>query len=110
LFIRRNIFIPLQVFLMRRNDGRTPLLSAAIAIGVSFILCGLWHGLGAGFVVWGAIQAGGLIATRVYGHALQSSLGRDGLRSYLANPWFRAVAIFMTFQVQAVALLALIKL
>jgi D-alanyl-lipoteichoic acid acyltransferase DltB (MBOAT superfamily) len=110
LFIRRNIFIPLQVFLMRLNDGRTPLLTAAIAIAVSFILCGLWHGLGVGFLTWGAIQAGGLIATRVYGHALQTTLGRDGLRNYLANPWFRAMAIFLTFQVQAVALLALIKL
>ena len=110
LFIRRNLFIPLQVYLMRQNEGRTPLLSAAIAISVSFVLCGLWHGLGAGFLIWGVIQAGGLIATRVYGHALQSRLGKDGLRSYLANPWYRTLAIFATFQVQAVALLALIKL
>lgn len=110
LFIRRNIFIPLQVFLMRRNEGRTPLLSAALAISVSFILCGLWHGLGVGFLVWGAIQAAGLIATRVYGHALQTRLGKDGVRNYLANPWYRTLAIFLTFQVQAAALLALIKL
>ena len=106
LFIRRNLFIPLQVYLMRQNEGRTPLLSAAIAISVSFVLCGLWHGLGAGFLIWGMIQAGGSIATRVYGHALQSRLGKDGLRSYLANPWYRTLAIFATFQVQAVALLA----
>ena len=110
LFIRRNIYIPLQVFLMRRDEGRSPLLSAAVAITIAFVLCGLWHGIGIGFLIWGLIQAGGLIVTRVYGQALQTRLGRDGVRSYLANQWFRTAAILLTFETQAIALLALIKL
>lgn len=109
LFIRRNIFIPLQMFLMRRNDGRSPLLSAVIAVAISFVLCGLWHGLGVGFVIWGAVQAGGLIAARVYGHVLQQRLGRAGVKRYLLNPWFRAAGVFLTFELQATALIALIK-
>ena len=110
LFIRRNIFIPLQVFLMRQDDTRSPLLSAAVAIAISFILAGLWHGFGVGFLIWGAIQAGGLIAARVYGRALQMRLGRNGFQNYLANQWFRSAAILVTFEVQAIALAALIKL
>jgi D-alanyl-lipoteichoic acid acyltransferase DltB (MBOAT superfamily) len=109
LFIRRNVFIPLQMFLMRRNDGRSPLLSAVIAVGISFVLCGLWHGLGVGFLIWGAIQAGGLIAARVYGYVLQQRLGKAGVKHYLANPWFHAAGIFLTFELQATALIALIK-
>jgi D-alanyl-lipoteichoic acid acyltransferase DltB (MBOAT superfamily) len=108
-FIRRNIFIPLQTFLMRRNDARTPLLSACLAIGVSFVLCGLWHGLGVGFLVWGGIQAGGLIAARVYGHVLEKRLGRAGVKTYLRSPWAHAVGVLMTFELQAAALVALIK-
>ena len=110
LFIRRNLFIPLQVFLMRQDDTRSPLLSAAVAISISFVLCGLWHGFGVGFLIWGVIQAGGLIAARVYGHALQTRLGRDGFQNYLANQWFRTAAILVTFEVQAIALVALLKL
>ena len=109
LFIRRNVFIPLQMFLMRQNDASTPLLSAIIAIGISFLLCGLWHGLGVGYLIWGALQAGGLIVARVYGHVLQKRLGKRGVQRYLENPWFRVAGIFLTFQLQALALVALIK-
>jgi hypothetical protein len=51
-----------------------------------------------------------LIATRTYGQALQTRLGREGLRAYLADPLFRAGAILLTFETQAIAMLALIKL
>jgi D-alanyl-lipoteichoic acid acyltransferase DltB (MBOAT superfamily) len=108
-FIRRNIFIPLQVALMRQNGGATPLMSALVSVGVSFVLCGLWHGLGLGFLLWGAIQAGGLATTRIYGHALTARLGRKGMPRYLANPWFKAAGVFLTFEVQAVALVALVR-
>jgi D-alanyl-lipoteichoic acid acyltransferase DltB (MBOAT superfamily) len=86
------------------------LRSAAVAIAISFVLCGLWHGFGIGFLIWGVIQGGGLIVARVYGSALQKRLGRTGFQNYLANRWFRTAAILMTFEVQAIALLALIKL
>lgn len=109
LFIRRNIFIPLQMYLMRRNEARTPLLSAVLAITISFLLCGLWHGLGTGFLLWGAIQAAGLVAVRIYAHVLQRRLGKAGMKAYLANPVFRAAGVIMTFELQALALVALIR-
>lgn len=109
LFIRRNVFIPLQLFMMRRNDGRSPLLSALAATAIAFVLCGLWHGLGLGFLIWGAVQAAGLVVARLYGHALQARLGRAGVQRYLMNPWFRAAGIVMTFEVQAIALIALVR-
>lgn len=109
LFIRRNVFIPIQMFLMRRNEGRAPLLSAVTAIGISFVLCGVWHGIGYGFLIWGAVQAGGLIVARVYGHVLQRRLGRAGLKRYLENPWLHAAGVFLTFELQAVAVAAVIR-
>jgi D-alanyl-lipoteichoic acid acyltransferase DltB (MBOAT superfamily) len=108
-FIRRNLFIPLQMFLMRRNGASTPLLSAVIAVAISFVLCGLWHGLGIGFLIWGAVQSAGLITARVYGEVLQARLGKAGFQRYLANPGFRAAAVLMTFELQAGALVFLIR-
>jgi D-alanyl-lipoteichoic acid acyltransferase DltB (MBOAT superfamily) len=108
-FIRRNVFIPVQLFLMRRDDGRSPLLSFAVAIAIAFVLCGLWHGLGIGFLIWGAVQAFGLVVARVYGDVLRARLGKSGVQNYLMNPWFKAAGIVLTFELQATALLALMK-
>ena len=109
LFIRRNIFIPLQMFLMRRTDGRMPLLSAAIAIVIAFALCGLWHGLTVGFLIWGLAQAAGLIVVRLYAQTLQARLGKARFKEYLASTWWRVAATVVTFEFEAVALVALFK-
>src|SRR5262249_40031236 len=103
MFIRRNLFIPLQMAFMRRDDGSRPLLSAIAAVAISFFLCGLWHGLTIGFLIWGLAQAAGVIATRVYGYFLQQRLGTKGWKAYLANPWIRAAAVALTFEFEAVA-------
>jgi len=107
LFIRRNLFNPLQLVLMRRSGGRRPLLAVALALMVSFVLCGLWHGLTLGFLIWGTAQALGLVTVRVYGQFLQKRLGKQGMKSYLASPWIRAAASVLTFEFQAVTLLTL---
>jgi D-alanyl-lipoteichoic acid acyltransferase DltB (MBOAT superfamily) len=109
LFIRRNIFIPLQMFFMRRTEGRMPLLSAAIAIVIAFALCGLWHGLTVGFLIWGLAQAVGLIVVRLYAQTLQARLGKARFKQYLASKWWRVAATVVTFEFEAVVLVALFK-
>ena len=109
LFIRRNVFIPVQLFLMRRSEGRSRIVSFTIPIVISFVLCGLWHGLGTGFLIWGAVQAFGLVVARTYADALHARLGRAGVQRYLMNPWFKAAGIVLTFELQAIALLALMR-
>ena len=74
-FIRRNLFIPIQLALVRRTDGRLPILSASVAFGVSFLLCGLWHSISLPWLAWGAFQALGLIVCNLYRHALTKRLG-----------------------------------
>lgn len=107
LFIRRNLFNPLQLALMRSSGGRRPMFCVAIALLVSFVLCGLWHGLTIGFLIWGAAQALGLLVVRVYGQFLQRRLGKDGMKKYMASPWIGAAARAVTFEFQAVTLLTL---
>jgi len=107
MFIRRNLFYPLQVHLLRQNGGRRPLYCAAVALLISFGLCGLWHGLTLGFLIWGIAQALALVTVRVYAQFLQKRLGKEGVKRYLANRWIRVASGFLTFEFQAVTLLAL---
>ena len=97
-FIRRNLFIPIQLGLMRRTEGRHALVIAGIAFTVSFLLCGLWHNVGPVWLLWGAYHSAGLIACNFYKATLLKRLGRKGLNRYMANPWIRAVAVVLTFE------------
>ncbi len=104
MFIRRNIFFPLQLAMMRRTDGRHPLLIASVALGVSFLLCGLWHNIGWNWLSWGAYHAAGLIACNAYREFLLKKLGRKGLKQYMANRWIRVLSIVLTFEYVAFSL------
>ncbi|MGP0068057.1 MAG: MBOAT family O-acyltransferase [Isosphaeraceae bacterium] len=103
-FIRRNIFIPVQVALIRRTDGQRTLLVASLAFSVSFLLCGLWHQISFRFLAWGAFQAAGLIICNLYRHRLTQRLGgRKGVNQYLANRWIRVAMTALTFEFNVVA-------
>lgn len=106
-FIRRNVFIPLQLAMVRRMGGGRPLLIATVVFAISFLLCGLWHGIGLNWLAWGGFQAIGLILCNLYRECLLRALGRKGLNRYLANPWIRAVAIVVTFEFIAFSLVLL---
>jgi D-alanyl-lipoteichoic acid acyltransferase DltB (MBOAT superfamily) len=103
-FIRRNLFIPLQLFLMRRTEGARPLLVASLAFTASFILCGLWHGLSLRFLAWGAVHAAGLVICNLYRHALRAWLGRASVAAYAAHPGVRLIATALTFEYVALSL------
>lgn len=104
-FIRRNIFIPVQMILLRLSDGRRPLVCASLAFLVSFLLCGLWHEIGLRWLLWGAYHAAGLIACNLYRALLLRRFGRKGLAAYMANPLYKAIAVFVTFEYVACSLI-----
>jgi D-alanyl-lipoteichoic acid acyltransferase DltB (MBOAT superfamily) len=100
-WIRRNLFIPIQLALVRRTGGRHPLPIASFAFAVSFLACGIWHGIGLNWLAWGAYHAMGLILCNLYRSYLLKTLGRKGLDRYLANPWIHALALVVTFEYMA---------
>ena len=104
-FIRRNVFIPIQLGLMRRTGGGRPLLIAGVAFTASFLLCGLWHNFMISWLAWGVYQSAGLIACNAYKDFLVRRLGRKGLKRYMANRWYRALAVFLTYQFSAGAVI-----
>jgi alginate O-acetyltransferase complex protein AlgI len=107
MFIRRNIFIPVQLFLTRRTEGRRPLLCASIAFTIAFLLCGLWHGLTINFFLWGAFHALGLVIANAYRDYLKRKLGARGVKKYLADRRIRCVAQLVTYEFVAFSLVLL---
>jgi len=107
LFIRRNLFLPLQIALVRRFGTAHALLFGSIAFTISFLLCGLWHQLSFIFLLWGGMHALGLVAVTNYRHWLGKRLGAQGLDRYLENPWIRSAAVFVTYEYVAFSLVVI---
>ena len=76
----------------------------SLAFLVAFGLCGLWHEISVRWLLWGLIQALGLIVCNYYKQVLARRLGRQGVKDYLANRWIRGAAIVLTFQFVAFSL------
>jgi membrane protein involved in D-alanine export len=103
-FVRRNVFIPVQLAVMRRTGGRHALAIASLAFGVSFVLVGLWHGLSWRFLAWGVMHAVALILCNLYQRLVVAPRGTVAGTAYLANPVYRALATAMTFEFVAFSL------
>ena len=69
----------------------------ALTIAIVFLLVGIWHGAGWNFVAFGLAQALGVVTVHYYTIFLKKRLGRDGFKTYNANPWIRAISIIITF-------------
>ena len=104
LFIRRNLFTPVQLALVRRNHNVSALLSATAAFSVSFLLCGLWHGVSVRFLLWGGMHALALIVCNVYREALKRRVGRKGVKAYMARAPIRWLATALTFEFVAISI------
>jgi D-alanyl-lipoteichoic acid acyltransferase DltB (MBOAT superfamily) len=97
-FIRRHLYIPIQLGLMRQTAGRMPLWCSTVAFTASFALCGLWHAGTLRFLIWGLLNAFGLVVTNFYRHYLTLYLGAKGIKRYLANRSVRILATVVTFE------------
>src|SRR5487761_627378 len=95
-FIYRNLFVPVQLALLRRAGPQAALRCAAVAFTVSFLLCGLWHELNVRWLLWGALHAGGLVTVNGYRAWLQKRLSRESLNRYRASRVIRVLAVVLT--------------
>lgn len=97
-WLRAYLFLPVSRRLLRRWGGRGD--RAAIAAGqlVAMTFCGVWHGVAWNFVVWGLLQALGLIwvgtLARDAGRQLPAGLVAWWRRSRVAH----VLSVALTFQ------------
>lgn len=95
-FVYRNLFIPVQLSLVRRAGPRHALGCAAVAFTVAFVLCGLWHELNIRWLLWGIMNAAGLITVNFYRALLQRLLSREQFNRYRANRGFHVAGSILT--------------
>jgi D-alanyl-lipoteichoic acid acyltransferase DltB (MBOAT superfamily) len=101
MWIRRNLFFPMQLALVRRTQGKYALWCASLAIFASFVLCGAWHGLTVPFLLWGILQGAALAVCNLYRYWLKKRLGARGVSRYLASWPIRVAAVALTFEFMA---------
>ena len=97
VWMRDLVFSPLSKFLVRFMGVQLANHAVAIAILVTFLLVGIWHGVGWNFVAFGLAHALGVITTHYYTIGLKKWIGRDGFKYYNANRWIHSTAVLLTF-------------
>lgn len=102
-FLRRNVFLPLQLAWTRKVP-RHPLSMAICAFLVTFMACGLWHAPTLVFLLWGLYHGVGLALANLYRERLRRRLGRAGVKRYMAHPGIRLAATVLTFEFVAFSL------
>ncbi len=98
MFIRRNIFIPVQLYIARMLNGKNVLVAASLAFLVSFLFCGIWHGLSWNFLLWGFLHALALIMCNAYRAILRSKLTKQQLITYNNSSAIQIMATILTFE------------
>jgi alginate O-acetyltransferase complex protein AlgI len=101
MWIRRNLFFPIQIGLLRRTDGKHALACASFAIFLAFVLCGIWHGLTLPFLYWGLLHGSALSISNLYRYWLKKKLGAKGVARYMASWPIRVAMTILTLEFTA---------
>lgn len=103
-FVRRNLYIPIQVSLMRRfgrKNRQVAYLTNVLAVSLPFVFVGIWHRFSWSFLLWG-ISLGVIVAVEKV--VLERVLSRfkvlDGHSRWITTP----IGIIYTLTVVVVTL------
>lgn len=96
-WMRDIVFAPLSKYLVRVFGPARADHAIALAVGIVFILIGIWHGVGWNYAMFGSAQALGVVTAHYYTIALKKRLGRERFKAYNENPWIRGAAVAVTF-------------
>lgn len=98
------IFNPLYSAALRSSLlGRHPLASMTLAVMVTMLVAGLWHGTTVNFILFGLVHGLYLVVFRAYEHAALEILGRKGLQRLRSSRSWLVVSTVITFHFTATA-------
>lgn len=98
------VFNPMYAWGLRSSWlGSRPLGSMIVAVMVTMLVTGLWHGTTLSFVVFGLVHGVYLVLFRTYEHAVIKVGGRKALRRLRSNRVWRVASILVTFHFTATA-------
>jgi alginate O-acetyltransferase complex protein AlgI len=99
------IYWPMARKLRDRDFFRKhPIFLSNLAIVVTFMVCGLWHGNTASFLFWGLYHGLGLSTVNVY-QKWKRKVRHPRLRRYFSSSWSYAVGVMLSFNFYAAGLL-----
>lgn len=96
-WLQAYLFMPISRRLMKTRLRRNPKLIAGIGYLVTFLFCGLWHGEGSHFILWGLYHGVGLcLYTQLPTH-LKAPVGEAATRfSWRGALWWAITFHFVT--------------
>jgi D-alanyl-lipoteichoic acid acyltransferase DltB (MBOAT superfamily) len=97
-WLKTYVYNPLLVALMRclPAPGLQPLL-AVFSFFVTFFLIGIWHGRTSEFVIFGALQGGGVAINKLWQLGLARVVGRKEYKTLAATPVYIAFGRGLTY-------------
>jgi alginate O-acetyltransferase complex protein AlgI len=106
-WLRDYLFLPIAFWVSRKLKKQTYLgiktddIIYTVAISVTFIICGIWHGVGWTYFLWGTLFAFYLIVGHLTEKAKRKFYKRTGLSRYKLP--FQTFQIFVTFVLVTIA-------
>jgi alginate O-acetyltransferase complex protein AlgI len=97
------VFNPLYAAALRSGWLGHPLAATALAVMVTMLVAGLWHGTTLSFVLFGLVHGLYLIVFRFYEYAARNILGRQGLRQLRSSRIWLVASTLVTFHFTATA-------
>ncbi len=100
------VFSPIyKGWLSQRALAAHPLLGMNVALMVTLVVCGLWHGTTLGFLLFGVAHGTYLVVFRTWEAAAGRLLGKARLRQVRRNPLTQVAGIVLTFNLVAFTLI-----
>ena len=97
-WLKTYVYNPLLLTLMRRVTSRAlePFLGV-VCFFVTFFLIGVWHGRTSEFIVFGALQGGGVAINKLWQVFLIKKMGRKSYNQLSRGPVYEAVGRGLTY-------------
>lgn len=85
--------------------GKRPLLAGNLAIALTMLVSGIWHGTTISFLFFGLAHALFLVIYHSWDHLLTARLGRKRVKALRSRWYARALGMFLTFNAASFAFL-----
>jgi len=102
-WIQHYLFNPLAKELVSRGGTERQAAMMSLALLVTFVIIGLWHGTTANFAVFGVVHGIAVFGVAVLGVVLKKRLGKKGRRDFESR--VHPFSIFLTFHYIAASLM-----
>lgn len=104
-WIRHYVFTPLSKSLLSATPPIFHNAMLAVAVIITFMIVGMWHGTTSNFLVFGLMHGAAIIATAAYGKFLRAVLGKARKKRFDGNPVVHGVSVVLCFHYVAASIM-----